>query len=243
MEVRDGFIVGIFNYCDSWCERCQFTSRCRLFADAAQIEASLDPQLQAIVDAPPLPQDIPPPQPRWMQEDFEAMNEASTARSKEVNRILEIRDRAAKNEPIYARAMAYSSRVHMWREAHRGLSVSGPTDPWAVIGWFHTLIAPKIGRALEGRASDDPSERDWPADHDGSAKVALDGIDQSIAAWDQLGTRGLVPIAEAHDFIVDLMWQRDELERLFPKARGFVRAAFDEPDEVAKLLAAEKKRA
>ena len=66
------------------------------------------------------------------------------------------------------------------------------------------------------------------------------GIDQSIAAWDQLGTRGLVLIAEAHDFIVDLMWQRDELERLFPKARGFVRAAFDEPDEVAKLLAAEK---
>ena len=45
MEVRDGFIVGIFNYCDRWCEVCPFTSRCRLFADVAESEASLDPEL------------------------------------------------------------------------------------------------------------------------------------------------------------------------------------------------------
>lgn len=38
MEVQDGFIVGIFNYCDRWCERCALTGRCRLFADQAEIE-------------------------------------------------------------------------------------------------------------------------------------------------------------------------------------------------------------
>ena len=27
MEVRDGFIVGIFNYCGRWCERCALTHR------------------------------------------------------------------------------------------------------------------------------------------------------------------------------------------------------------------------
>src|SRR5215471_1674643 len=26
------FITGIYNYCDRWCERCGFTSRCLLFA-------------------------------------------------------------------------------------------------------------------------------------------------------------------------------------------------------------------
>jgi hypothetical protein len=31
----------------------------------------------------------------------------------------------------------------------------------------------------------------------------------------------------------------EELERVFPKARGFVRPAFDEPEELARLLAAE----
>ena len=35
MDVQDGFIVGIFNYCDRWCERCALTSHCRLFADQA----------------------------------------------------------------------------------------------------------------------------------------------------------------------------------------------------------------
>jgi hypothetical protein len=38
MEVRDGFIIGIFNYCDRWCERCRFTGRCRMFADLAECE-------------------------------------------------------------------------------------------------------------------------------------------------------------------------------------------------------------
>jgi hypothetical protein len=38
MEVQDGFIVGIFNYCDRWCERCPLTSRCRVFATLAEID-------------------------------------------------------------------------------------------------------------------------------------------------------------------------------------------------------------
>src|SRR5258705_744207 len=33
MEADDPrFISGIYNYCDRWCERCQFTSRCLLYA-------------------------------------------------------------------------------------------------------------------------------------------------------------------------------------------------------------------
>lgn len=34
MDVRDGFILGIYNYCDRWCESCAFTSRCGAFARA-----------------------------------------------------------------------------------------------------------------------------------------------------------------------------------------------------------------
>ena len=58
MEVRDGFIVGIFNYCDSWCQRCAFTSRCHLFADRAEIEARLDSLHAPIANAPPLPHEL-----------------------------------------------------------------------------------------------------------------------------------------------------------------------------------------
>src|SRR6185436_11159869 len=31
------FIDGIFNYCDRWCERCYFTSRCRVFEQAGEL--------------------------------------------------------------------------------------------------------------------------------------------------------------------------------------------------------------
>ena len=76
MDIQDGFIVGIFNYCDRWCERCALTSYCGLFADHAEMEASLDPNLKAIAEAPPLPEEMPPPPPMWMQELIAEMNAA-----------------------------------------------------------------------------------------------------------------------------------------------------------------------
>ena len=60
--------MGIDSYCDGWCERCALTAYCRLFADAAETDASRDPGLRAVVDAPPLPDDVPPPPPRCLQE-------------------------------------------------------------------------------------------------------------------------------------------------------------------------------
>ena len=63
MDVQDGFIVGIYNYCDRWCETCSFTSRCRVFADRAELEAQSDPQLSDVVNAPPLRRTCPRPYP------------------------------------------------------------------------------------------------------------------------------------------------------------------------------------
>jgi hypothetical protein len=109
-------------------------------------------------------------------------------------------------------------------------------DPRAVIGWFHLMIHVKAMRALQGLAEDNPSEREWPADHDGSAKVALIGIDRSQEAWLDLVDVGLASPSDAAEFIEDLVWLSTALERTFPNARAFVRPAFDEPDEVARLL-------
>jgi len=98
------------------------------------------------------------------------------------------------------------------------------------------MIHVKAMRALHGLAEDDPSDREWPADHDGSAKVALIGIDRSYTAWLDLVEVGVVSPSDATPFLDDLVWLRAALERTFPKARAFVRPAFDEPEEVARLL-------
>lgn len=235
MEVRDGFIVGIFNYCDSWCDTCAFTSHCRVFADSCELEAAHDPGLRPIVDAPRLESELPPPPPPWFQGLLNEANEA--VKQPELLPVREKPRLPAAHEQIERRADVYDRRARLWlrpRESEAG----APGDPLSVIAWFHMLIHVKIMRALHGLAEGDSTERDWPADHDGSAKVALIGMDRSQSAWLDLVECGRASVTEAAPFIEDLVWLTDALERTFPNARAFVRPGFDEPEEVAKLLAA-----
>jgi hypothetical protein len=240
MEVRDGFIVGIFNYCDRWCEACAFTSRCRLFADVAEIEASLDPGLRSVVEAPVLPQEAPPAPPRWVEEMLQEMNSVASKLLVGEEDEPPRRSPPPKHVAIEECARGYCFRVHPWLKA-RSCAAKSPADPGAVISWFHMMIPVKIHRAIHGLAEHEPDQCDWPPDHDGSAKVALLGIERSHAAWLDLVERGVATHSDAAPFIADLVWLGEVLEREFPRARAFVRPALDEPDEVAKLLAQERK--
>jgi len=239
MEVRDGFIIGISNYCDSWCTQCAFTARCQVFADLAEYEATLDPGLKALVEAPLLSAETPPPPPRWLQEQIDEMNEIAS-QPMPADEIERLRPKVAPEYgPIRRRSDEYCERVHAWLRRRTLGSADDPSDPRSVVAWFHTLIPAKVVRALKGLASDEPELRDWPADHDGSAKMALIGIDRSHAAWLEIVDRGLASRGEVEPFVAGLIWLGVELEEVFPNARAFVRPAFDEPDEVARMVAEE----
>jgi hypothetical protein len=58
--------------------------------------------------------------------------------------------------------------------------------------------------------------------------VALIAIDRSEAAWQEMARVGHVTHDVAMPFVESLAWLRDELERVFPNARAFVRPGFDE---------------
>jgi hypothetical protein len=238
MESQDGFIVGIYNYCDRWCEVCPLTSRCRLFADVAETEASLDPMLKPVVDAPPLDEDAAPPPPRWMQELLQELNEAAQNRiSDEEWERLKPRIAPA-HELIEGRARDYFIRAHAWVRTHDEQALGNPGDPRAIVDWFHSLIPAKVHRALIGLA--EGWDVEGPPDYDGSAKVALIGIDRSHEACLDAIACELAPVDETRPLIENLEWLRGELERVFPRARAFVRPALDEPDEIAKLIASER---
>jgi hypothetical protein len=240
MDIQDGFIVGIFNYCDSWCTACAFTSRCGLFADRAEFEAAFDPTLKPVVDAPPLPQDVPPEPPAWMQELLEEANKIALEADTSDEPIPPPPKMPPGHETLCEHARAYFDWVYAWLRTHDAFAeVRDPEDPRAVVSWFYSMIYVKVRRALRGLAEDDPGERDWPADHDGSAKVALLAVERSHAAWLQIIEHGIATWNEAEPFIRQLLWLRDEIERVFPDARAFVRPGFDEPEEVARLLASE----
>jgi hypothetical protein len=103
-------------------------------------------------------------------------------------------------------------------------------DAREVIQWYQYQIAVKTMRALSSRLDEEETTdfADFSNDSDGSAKVALIGIDRSIAAW------RLVQLAlpEREISIVPLILQlerlRHRVEKTFPYAREFVRPGFDE---------------
>ena len=126
MDVQDGFILGIYNYCDRWCETCAFTSRCRVFAVCAELEARHDPVLKAVADASLLPQVLSPPPPPWMQESIDEMNKrAAEPTSEEELKAIEP-NIPPEHEWIERRAGVYGDRVHGWLEARGFLSIDDP---------------------------------------------------------------------------------------------------------------------
>ena len=105
-------------------------------------------------------------------------------------------------------------------------------DAHEIIRWYEPQIWVKLMRALTGKMGEekDPAVEAEPKDSDGSAKVALIGIDRSLAAWGQL--QFIFP-EQTNDFITVLL-QLDRLRRQveseFPGARAFKRAGFDDEE-------------
>ena len=102
------------------------------------------------------------------------------------------------------------------------------TDAIEVIRWYQYQIHVKLVRACRSAAEEALDHDDFPKDSDGSAKVALIGIDRSMAAWNTFliyfpGQKAsIVPLIQLLGNI------RIRVENRFPDARDFVRPGFDE---------------
>ena len=102
-------------------------------------------------------------------------------------------------------------------------------DAVEVIRWYQPQIYVKLMRALMQNDFDDSLEEDsdYPKDSDGSAKVALIGMDRSIGAWGRL----IEHFPEKTDDILTTLLHLDRLrrkvEKVFPEARNFIRPGFD----------------
>jgi hypothetical protein len=100
-------------------------------------------------------------------------------------------------------------------------------DCLEVIRWFQHQIYVKLCRAATGMIRGDLEGDDYhPHDANGSAKVALLGIERSIAAWATLRRR----FPDHEDAILalgTLQRLRRQVEAAFPDARAFRRPGFD----------------
>lgn len=249
------FIQSIYNYCDRWCERCPFTSRCLNFAmdseefgDQEAHDINNEAFWQRLTET--------------FQMTLELLHEAAEEEGIDLESIdakeFEEQDRLnkelAKNHQCSRAAKLYSEMVDDWFDSAKDifgheddepdLEVSadiGDVDPAEeisdfgeaveVVRWYQHLIYVKLMRAIRGELDERLEILDeFPKDSDGSAKVALIALDRSIAAWGEI--RNLFPHRnnDILDILVHLEQLRRNAEKAFPEARAFIRPGFDKID-------------
>ena len=247
------FISGIYNYCDRWCERCPFTSRCMNYAMSR--EYTTDPEAsdldnekfwQSLSEIFKVTREMLEESAEELGIDIESID--FEAASQEEN----IKDKIVENHECCRAAKKYSEMVTELFESEyiptlrvvdkqerkntvELKSVDSLNGPAAIeelveiIYWYQHFIYVKLMRSVHGTLGN-TSEllEDYPKDSDGSAKVALIAIDRSMAAW--MHMHNYFPNLQAQIFsiLAQLDGLRKRVETIFPEARNFIRPGFDE---------------
>lgn len=223
-------IEGIYNYCDRWCERCAFNSRClnykiyeEKFGDLKDKDIQNKEFWQRFSE--------------MMRETMEMLKESMLERGFDLENISDddIPEDNTNEQFLVHLAHNYSSEVSKWFDDpyytdektanDLELNLKKIKEIVDIIYWYQYQIEVKLRRAFSSiELNDDISSTDM----NGSAKVALIGIDRSIGAWGQL----LQFFPEREKSILELLNLLERIltitENTFPAARSFIRPGFDE---------------
>ena len=246
------FISGIYNYCDRWCERCEFTSRCMNYAldeNEGGSSESEDINNKAFWDKLH----------GIFQVTFEMLEETADEMGidldalddEEFEKQQEQVDRFVKSRPYTKAAFSYTETVKNWFDSNRVLlgnkaeellslaqaQIPGVRpdeealkiqDCLEVVRWYQHQIYVKLCRAASGTIRGELEDSEYaPEDANGSAKVAIIGIERSIAAW--AGLLNHFPDNEQSilSILVMLKGLLRQVDSAFPDARAFLRPGFD----------------
>ena len=251
------WIPGIHYYCDRWCERCEFSHRCLRFALAERIHGSGGARKMAgartVFDAlDRMFQETRHELDEAARSGIRSGDERSVAAHVAVEKRLHRRALSAGARETKA-ALTYARIVDEWfnnelklplehvrsleERVHKGLirvsDAKGDlvrlNESVEIIRWHQHLPYVKLCRALISRVEEDTArEGSRNRDSDGSAKVALVSIEESIAAWTQVSEMFTEKTDSVLEILVHLTRLRRAIEQRFPKARKFKRPGFDE---------------
>jgi hypothetical protein len=250
------FISGIHNYCDRWCERCPFTSRCLVYAIDKDHELD-DLEVHDINNAKfwrrleSIFKEAREMISKWAAEAGADLEALDVEAAQEAHRLQ--RD-AAKLHELSVSARRYAQMAQKWFEEEftveqnvhddtSGKSKSAAedidvSDAVAVIRWYQLFIAAKIFRALTGAGNDaeelaededfagEMTPDDIQNDANGSAKLALIAIDRSLSAWRVM--QSSLPENTIMPMLLELERLYRATKQTFPNAMDFVRPGFDE---------------
>jgi hypothetical protein len=241
------FIEGIYNYCDSWCERCAFTDKCMNFAmrkykENANGEAGNNDNLTDVFQQTTdlIKQIIEDKGMNWEEIISQVDTETPVVDPhREADKHRNVKT-AKEYTYLYGsflreeQGFMKGKGVEFQNDLNKGIisveeaeeSLSQIEDAFEVINWYQSLIYIKVRNACQ--LFFEVNLSDFMIDYyNGKAKLTLISIDRSIAAWLVLQ----VHFPEKTDRISQILFQleklRRQIEKDFPNARKFVRPGFD----------------
>ncbi len=217
------FIPLVYNYCDTWCERCRLNGRCLLFATQALSARQDGSHDEDVVSEGESGLEMA----RALLETAVQGTEAIAALNVKLADPDAPPERHALGHPLEFLARHYARLAGSYLSSLQGrLAEDWPKgSPLEVVSWFHLLIAAKTYRSLvsEHGAAEAP---ELLFDALGSAKLVLVAIERSLAAWQTIAEgdadariSGLIELLQA---------LRTGVEMRFPNARTFIRPGLDE---------------
>jgi hypothetical protein len=251
---KTSHISGIYNYCDRWCERCPFTSRClnfemseEKFGDLENADITNEVFWQRLSET--------------FAETLSMLKEMAAEKGIDLDSIeLEDEDNFKRRfeDPAVVHIIShmaqsyitmvnewFDSNVYIFEDDHPELKATAAADSAQsppdedtitlidsveVIRWYQHQMYVKLRRALHSFHDEETDDEldGYPKDSDGSAKVSLIGMDRSISAWGKIITY----FPDEEEGILGLIAHLERLRRRteteFPDARAFVRPGFDE---------------
>ncbi len=252
MKLNPNHIAGIYNYCDRWCERCSFTSRCAVYESTSNLtpeqndinnKAFWQRLSQNFADAVTLLHEgtkkhgitiEPLTDEEW--EKYKTQEKTGTDKAKKLPLIknceiylLQAKALLDKNDLLKQKAETIIQRTKLGIENIDAAKseVEELNNCLEIVQWYLFQIQIKFMRAMP-MMPDDEDDDAFTNDSNGSAKVALIAVDRCIMAWQKI----LQFLPEEEDAIIQLLVLLQKVlalgEKAFPGARKFIRPGLDE---------------
>jgi len=245
---EDKFISGIYNHCDRWCERCDFTHQCRVFYDSQKqlkeaenkddfakiISQNLETAMEMLISfAEEKGIDL-----EAIKNDDEGFHESQQ------------KTEDARQHPLAEKSMHYLNAVEDWlndnehlkkeqydylKNIDLGIHLNDSDkalriieEALNIINWYQFQIHVKLVSAVRSYPHDSYFEDEIQNRYHSSAKIALIGIENSMKAWQSL----LDLLKNDEDFILKRLMDLQQLQTMvyknFPQVDKFKRPGFDD---------------
>jgi hypothetical protein len=248
------YIEGVYNYCDRWCEKCKFTSNCLLFSQESKIstyeilhngdisnigeifQKEIDKLSEKDGEFDDFEIDDEDDKDFFADDEFDSLDEEDD----DDNYFQK------SNHPMEELSNEYFRQAHLLiitldkkynlysfpKEKLNDPSFKKLHDNFEVFSWFHAFIHVKIKRALWGKHEiskefDEEMKEISKYDMDGTAKVAIIGINRSINALNNL--YNILPefAKEISELLITIGKTLNLAEIEFPDHHKFIRPGFD----------------